>query len=60
MGKNRKMDIVLFLSIICISLFGLIMVYSSSYIWAEYKFNNPYKFVIHQGIFFTYYKKNRL
>ena len=54
MGKNRKMDIVLFLSIICISLFGLIMVYSSSYIWAEYKFNNPYKFVIHQGIFFVF------
>lgn len=27
------------------------MIYSSSYVWAEYKFNNPYKFVIHQGIF---------
>lgn len=29
------------------------MIYSSSYIWAEYKFNNPYKYVISQSIFFT-------
>ena len=28
------------------------MIYSSSYIWAEYKFNNPYKYVMNQGIFF--------
>ena len=28
------------------------MIYSSSYIWAIYKFNNAYKFVINQGIFF--------
>ena len=27
------------------------MIYSASNIWAEYKFNNPYKFVIHQGVF---------
>ena len=27
------------------------MIYSASNIWAEYKFNNPYKFVINQGIF---------
>lgn len=27
------------------------MIYSSSYIWANYKFNNPYKYVINQGIF---------
>ena len=28
------------------------MIYSASYVWAEYKFNNPYKFVINQSIFF--------
>ena len=28
------------------------MIYSSSYIWSEYKFNTPYHFVIMQGIFF--------
>lgn len=31
--------------------FGIIMITSSSYIWAEYKFNNPYKFLINQSIF---------
>ncbi len=28
------------------------MIYSSSYIYAEYRFNNPYKYVIQQGVFF--------
>ena len=32
-------------------LFGIVMIYSSSYVWAEYKFDNPYKFAIHQIIF---------
>ena len=42
---------VLYITSIVLMLFGLIMIYSSSYIWAEYKFNNPYKYVISQGIF---------
>lgn len=32
-------------------IFGLIMIYSSSYIWAEYKFNNQFHYVIYQGAF---------
>ena len=28
------------------------MIYSSSYVWAEYKFNNPYKYALAQSIFF--------
>ena len=28
------------------------MIYSSSYIYAEYKYNNAYKYVLQQGIFF--------
>lgn len=28
------------------------MIYSSSYIWAAYKYNNPYKYLISQSIFF--------
>lgn len=35
-----------------ISLFGIVMIYSASYVWAEYKFNDPFKFVKHQGLFF--------
>ena len=30
------------------------MVYSSSYIWAEYKFNNKYHFIIYQSIFLLF------
>ena len=28
------------------------MVYSSSSIWADYKFNDPYKFLKNQGLFY--------
>lgn len=35
-----------------LSIIGLIMIYSSSYIYAQYKYNNPYRYVILQGIFF--------
>lgn len=38
-------------STILLAIFGLIMIYSSSSIWAEFKFNNPYKYIINQGIF---------
>lgn len=47
----KKVDLILLFAIIVLSLFGLVMIYSASYVWAEYKFNNPYKFVITQGIF---------
>lgn len=48
----KKIDIVLLISILLISIFGIVMVYSASYVWAEYKFNDPYKFVKHQALFF--------
>lgn len=44
---NKK----LFISCIILSLFGLLMVYSSSSVWAEYKFNDPFKYVKNQGLF---------
>ena len=50
--KKKKIEIVLLISVILISIFGLIMIYSASYIWSEYKFNDPYKFVKNQGFFF--------
>ncbi len=49
---NKKIDYLLVISVILLALFGLIMIYSASYIWSEYKFNTPYKFVRNQGIFF--------
>lgn len=47
----KKVDLILLISIIIISIFGLLMIYSASYVWAEYKFNNKYKFAITQGLF---------
>ena len=38
--KKKNFDILLFIAIIVISTFGLIMITSASYIWAEYKFND--------------------
>ena len=50
--KNKKVELLLLICVIAISMFGLVMIYSASYIWAEYKFNDPFKFVKNQGIFF--------
>ena len=47
----KRVDLILLISVVMISLFGLIMIYSASYVWAEYKFNDPYKFLKTQGIF---------
>ena len=44
-------DKILYYTTIILSVFGLVMIYSSSYVWASYKFNNAYKYVINQGIF---------
>ena len=49
--KKKEIDILLLIAIITISIFGVIMVYSSSYVWAEYKFNDPFKFVKNQSLF---------
>ena len=46
-NKNKKIVI----STLLLSIFGIIMIYSSSYIWSTYKYNNPYKFVISQTVF---------
>ena len=50
--KNRTVELALLISVILISLFGVIMIYSSSYIWAEYKYNDPYKYLKNQVLFF--------
>lgn len=47
----KKFDIKLFISIIITCIYGCIMIYSSSCIWAEYKFENKYHYFIMQLIF---------
>lgn len=48
MKKEGKL---LLFAVVLISLFGALMIYSSSYVWADYKFNDPYKYLKSQGIF---------
>ena len=47
-----KFNKTLFVSIIIISLFGILMIYSASHIWAEYKYGDALKYVKNQGLFF--------
>ncbi len=48
----KKIDKPLLISTIIISLFGLLMIYSASSIWSEYKFNDSLYYLKHQGLFF--------
>lgn len=50
--KKRNVEILLVVSVILISIFGIIMIYSASSIWAEYKYNDPLKYVKNQALFF--------
>lgn len=34
-----------------LSIIGIVMIYSSSYVWATFKYDNPYKYVINQSMF---------
>ena len=47
----KKIDKKLLISVIVLSLFGLLMIYSSSNIWASYKFNDSFKYLKSQGLF---------
>lgn len=46
-----KFDKILFYTVIILSLFGLLMIYSSSNIWADFKYNDSLHFLKYQGIF---------
>ena len=48
----KKLDTKLLISVIIISLFGILMIYSSSSIWSEYKFNDSFKYLKLQSMFF--------
>ena len=49
---KRKLDITLLITILITSIYGIIMIYSASSLWAEYKFNDKFHYVIMQTIFF--------
>lgn len=48
--KNR-IDKILIAAIIILSIFGIIMIYSASSIWAEYKFNDSFHYLKYQSVF---------
>ena len=50
---KKKFDKTLFIAVISLAIFGLLMIYSSSSIWAEYKFNDSFHYVTYQAIFFV-------
>ncbi len=49
---NKKYGIYLFITSLLLIIFGIIMIYSSSSIWANYKFGDSFKYVKHQVFFF--------
>jgi cell division protein FtsW len=51
MNKN-KIDLILLIAVITLVIFGIIMIYSSSHIWAFYKYGDSLKYVKAQTIFF--------
>ncbi len=48
---KKKFDIPLFIAVLILIGFGLIMIYSSSSIWAEYKFQDSFHYVKQQALF---------
>lgn len=50
---KKGIDKILFFTVITLAIFGLLMIYSSSSIWAEYKFNDSFHYLKYQGIFFV-------
>ena len=50
--KRKKIDKPLLIAIILMSLIGILMIYSASNIWAEYRFHDALKFVKNQTLFF--------
>ena len=49
---KNNFDKVLFFVVIVLSIFGLLMIYSSSSIWADYKFGDSFHYLKYQSVFF--------
>ncbi|MDO4376201.1 MAG: putative lipid II flippase FtsW [bacterium] len=47
-----KKSLLIFLSTFCLATIGVIMVYSSSSVWSDYRFGDAFHYVKHQGLFF--------
>ena len=47
----KKINKGILIPVILLIIISLFMIYSSSFVWANYKFNNPYKYVLNQSLF---------
>lgn len=50
----KGMDKKLFFIVIILAIFGLVMIYSSSSIWAQYKFDDQFHYLKYQSVFFIF------
>ena len=48
---RKKYDKILLLAVLALLVFGVIMIYSASSVWAEYKFNDSFHYVKQQALF---------
>ena len=48
---RNKYDKILLLAVLALLVFGVIMIYSASSVWAEYKFNDSFHYVKQQALF---------
>lgn len=49
---KHSFDKILLIAVLILSIFGIIMIYSASSIWAEYKFNDSFHYLKYQSVFF--------
>lgn len=47
----NKIDYKLFIAVLLLSLFGVLMIYSASSVWSEYKFDDAFRYLKMQGLF---------
>ena len=50
---NKKYGHILLIITILLIIFGIVMIYSSSSVWAQYKYNDSFKYVKNQFLFFV-------
>ena len=51
-GDYVKKSLLIFLSAIFLGSIGILMIYSASSIWSDYRFGDTFHYVTHQGLFF--------
>ena len=56
--KSKLFDRTLFIAVITLVIFGIIMIYSSSYVWASYKYNDALKYVSPEFILYRWNYNN--